>query len=92
MQSPAKRTDSPCSSISQTHTGKRLQDSDYVYISLRPGLIDRITQYWWLIAIFVVMGVLAAIRHNQTSKKWHRPMKFAGRQEGKQQRSGYNEF
>jgi hypothetical protein len=40
---------------------KRLQDSDYVYIYLRPGLIDRITQYWWLITIFVVMGVLAAI-------------------------------
>ena len=39
---------------------KGLQDSDYVYISLRPGIIDRVTQYWWLITIIVVLGVLAA--------------------------------
>lgn len=47
---------------------KRLQDSDYVYISIHPSLSGIILQYWWVVVIIIAIIALATvhiIRHRR---------------------------
>jgi hypothetical protein len=40
---------------------KDIQDSDYVYLSIKPNLTGIILQYWWAAAIIAVVVALAAV-------------------------------
>ena len=40
---------------------KNLQDSDYAYVHVQPGLEEIILQYWWIMVIAVALIVMALI-------------------------------